>query len=105
MWLLVFEHAISYSCEELHLISDKNFKRENNMSRWCQNKEKGAQINREADAGEEQHKTGIITGIERFSLTLWDSCENLMPLLFMPEELCNFQNTIIKLDRTPEKLK
>lgn len=66
---------------------------------------KGAKINREADAGEEQYKSGIIICIERVSLTLWDSSENLMPLLFMPEELCSFQNTIIKLDRTLEKLK
>lgn len=41
---------------------------------------KGAKINREADAGEKLYKSGIIIHIERFSLTLWYICENLMPL-------------------------
>lgn len=74
------------------------------MSRLCQDKKRVQRL-READAGEEQYKSSIIICVARLSLALWDSCENLMPLLFMPKELCSFQNTIVKLYRTPEKLK
>lgn len=61
---------ISYSCEELHLISDKHFKRERTICKDGARTKKGAKINREADAGEEQYKSGIIICIERFSMTL-----------------------------------
>lgn len=72
--------ATSYSCEELHLTAYKHLKRERTIRQNGARATKGAKINRGPDAGEKQYKSGIIIHIERFGLTLYYICENLMPL-------------------------